>query len=70
MVVLDGADILDAPSRGGLLSLLASVALPALVCTTVARPDQLPDLEAADAGCSYWLAEGVVAPIPSKRAAD
>jgi hypothetical protein len=70
MVVLDGADILDAPSRGGLLSLLASVALPALVCTTVARPDQLPDLEAAGAGRSYWLAAGVVSPIPSKRAAD
>lgn len=70
-VVIDGADILDAPSRGGLFQMLIQAALPAaLVCMTASRRDQVPDLEQAEVGRSYWLSGGVLEPLqPERRAA-
>jgi hypothetical protein len=67
LVVLDGADILDAPSRGQLFALLAEVDIPALVTMTVARREQLPDLAASELGSSYWLAGGVLEPLEARR---
>jgi hypothetical protein len=69
LVILDGADILDAPSRGQLFSLLGTVEVPALVCITLARREQLPDLAAAQLGRSYWLTGGVVEPLVERVAA-
>jgi hypothetical protein len=69
LVVLDGADILDAPSRGQLFALLAEVEIPALVTMTVARREQLPDLAAAELGASFWLAGGVLEPLGERVAA-
>ena len=69
LVVLDGADILDAPSRGQLFALLAEVQISALVTMTVARREQLPDLAAAELGSSFWLAGGVLEPLGERVAA-
>jgi hypothetical protein len=71
MVVLDAADVLDGPTREGLFDLLTEVGLPALVCLTLTRPEQVPDLAAAGLGMSYWLDSGVVRPLhePAEAAA-
>ena len=69
LVILDGADILDAPSRSGLFDLLESVGIPAIVTMTLARREQVPDLAAAELGRSYWLSGGVVEPLAAKMAA-
>jgi hypothetical protein len=69
LVVLDGIDILDAPSRGQLFAMLAEVEIPALVTMTVARREQLPDLAASELGRSYWLAGGVLEPLEARVAA-
>jgi hypothetical protein len=69
VVIFDGADILDAPSRAGLFALIARLGVPALVCMTLARRDQVPDLDAAGVGRSYWLSGGNVEPLGEKVAA-
>jgi len=69
LVILDGADILDAPSRSGLFGLLESVGIPALVTMTLARREQVPDLAAAELGRSYWLSAGVVEPLVAQEVA-
>lgn len=69
LVILDGADILDPPSRSGLLTMLDTVGIPALLCMTLPRREMLPDLAAAEMGRSYWLAGGVAEPLGEKVAA-
>jgi hypothetical protein len=69
MVVIDGADILDAPSRSGLFAMLDLAGLPALVCMTYPRREIVPDLAALGMGRSYWLTMGVVEPIEQRVAA-
>jgi hypothetical protein len=68
-VIVDGADILDAPSRSGLFQMLIQVAIPALVCMTLSRRDQVPDLAKLELGRSYWLAGGVLEPLQPERQA-
>ena len=63
MVVLDAADVLDGPTRGGLFDLLTQVGMPALVLLTLSRPSQCPDLAADGLGQSYWLSEGIAHPL-------
>jgi hypothetical protein len=63
MVVIDAADLLDAPSRSGLMALLDRAQMPALVCMTASRKDQVPDLARAGLGRSYWLDAGAAQPI-------
>ena len=63
MVVLDAADVLDGPTRSGLFDLLEEAGLPALVCMTLSRREQVPDLEAAERGMSYWIADGIARPL-------
>jgi hypothetical protein len=63
MVVIDGADVLDGATRGGLFALLDEAELAALVCMTLTRRDQLPDLAAAELGASYWIEGGVAEPL-------
>jgi hypothetical protein len=69
LVVLDGADVLDAPSRGQLFSMLGTIDVPALVTMTLARRSLMPDLAVAELGRSYWLTGGVVEPIDDRVAA-
>jgi hypothetical protein len=60
LVVIDGADVLDAPTRSGLFAMLDAAGVTALVCMTLSRREQMPDLAASGLGASYWLAGGVV----------
>jgi hypothetical protein len=69
LIILDGIDILDAPSRGQLIGMLEEVEIPTLITMTVARREQLPDLAASELGRSYWLAVGVLEPLEVKVAA-
>jgi hypothetical protein len=71
MVVLDAADVLDGTSRSGLFDLIAEAGLPALICMTLTRREQVPDLEAAGFGVSYWLDSGVAQALhpPAEAAA-
>jgi hypothetical protein len=69
MVIVDGADILDAAQRGGLFNMLDDAAIPALVLVTLARQQQLPDLEAAGLGASYWISDGIAAPLVAQEVA-
>jgi len=67
LLAFDGADILDAGEpinglargRQGLLRLLATLKMPALVCMTERR-QRLPDLMAMGLGRSYWIDDGMV----------
>jgi hypothetical protein len=59
MVVIDAADVLDGTSRSGLFAMLEESGLPAIVCMTLTRREQVPDLETAGFGVSYWLDSGV-----------
>jgi hypothetical protein len=63
MVIVDGADILDAPGRQELFAMLSDAGLPALVTMTLPIRDRMPDLAAAGLGRSYWLAAGLIEPI-------
>ena len=63
MVVIDAADVLDGPTRGGLFALLEEVGISALVCMTLSRREQVPDLDAAGIGKSYWIEGGTVADL-------
>lgn len=71
IVVLDGADILDSPSRNGLFVLLKSLApaFHAVICMTFGKPDTVPDLEKAGMGKTYWIEAGQCGPLPTKAAA-
>jgi hypothetical protein len=62
LVVIDAADVLDAPRRSGLFRLLTEAGLPAVVCMTLARPDQVPNLASPSIGLgvSYWLEDGLL----------
>lgn len=75
IVVVDGADILDGPSRGGLMKLLLHVGLPALVLMTAgavkgkAGDTFVPDLAVAGWGRSYWLEDGRVKRLDEQKEA-
>lgn len=70
LVVIDGADILDAPGRNQLFELLAACRVKhALVCMTLARIEQVPDLGKLGLGHSYWLRGAVVEPVGEFAAA-
>ena len=43
LVVIDAADVLDGPTRSGLFSMLGEAELPAVVCMTLSRREQVPD---------------------------
>lgn len=60
VLVVDAADILDRDGRNGLFALLAHVGIPALVCMTIQRRADVPDLEQAGIGESYWLSDNTI----------
>lgn len=72
MIILDAADVLDGTTRNGLAGLLDEAGLPALVCMTATRRDQVPDLDAAGLGKSYWIERGTafeLLPLPAEATA-
>jgi hypothetical protein len=72
MVVLDAADVLDAFIRSGLfalLELLEESGLDALVCMTLTRKEQAPDLAASELGASYWIEDGIAQPLHAMQEA-
>lgn len=59
LVILDGADILDAEGRNGLFALIGeNQALYFLVAMTVNKPEHIPNLAKLGLGDSYWVSEG------------
>lgn len=70
MLVIDAADILDAPGRNGLFGLLAHAGIDALVTMTMNKPEQVPDLAAAKIGTSYWIERGAARRVGSEPAAE
>jgi len=57
MVIFDGADILDNAGRNGLLSLLVSSNIHAIVAMTFNKPESVPDLSGV--GKAYWIEKGI-----------
>jgi hypothetical protein len=68
LVVIDAADVLDAPTRGGLFSMLGQAELRSVVCMTLSRREQVPDLGAHGLGASYWLEDGILEPLAQSPA--
>ncbi len=63
MVILDGADVLDQKGRGGLLKMLRSTGMGALIGMTFSAADVVPDLEARGMGRAYWIDGGIARPL-------
>jgi len=59
-VVVDGADILDKGGRNGLIKAAKASGGPVLICMTIDTKEQVPNLEKAGYGVSYWIDGGVV----------
>lgn len=68
MVVIDGAEILDAGGRNGLFKLLAHAKIPALVAMTMA-PDKAPDLSKAGIGNTVIMEDGSARLLSADKAA-
>jgi hypothetical protein len=52
-----------------LFEMLIQVAIPAVVCMTLSRREQCPDLAKLELGRSYWLAGGILEPLQPERQA-
>jgi hypothetical protein len=53
-----------------LFSLLDSTELEAVVCMTLSQRSQLPDLAKIELGASYWIEDGICAPLQQQEAAQ
>lgn len=69
IVIIDGADILDGKGRSALLKAVYNVEIPAVICMTLNKPDQAPDLAKMNAGISYWLQNGTCKQIGEEKKA-
>lgn len=67
-VVIDAADILGKAGRNGLIKLLRAAKVPALVCMTINAVNEVPDLNAAGIGASYWIEESVLGRLDAMKA--
>jgi hypothetical protein len=63
VVIVDAADILDRGGRNGLFAMLRGTGMRSLVCMTMNRVEDVPDLGAAGIGRSYWIGGSVLAPV-------
>lgn len=61
-VVIDAADILDRRGRNGLFQAVASTKLRALILMTMDEAKNVPPLDKAGLGRSYWIEGGKLAP--------
>lgn len=55
-VIIDGADILGSAGRNGLMVLLKTIGINAIVCMTIPHRGNVPNLAKAGIGTSYWIA--------------
>ena len=60
MVVIDGAEVLVAKRRSGLLKMLAATGMPAIVCCAVKNSAAAPNLAAMGHGVTYWVENATV----------
>jgi hypothetical protein len=58
MVIIDGADILDAAGRNGLFKMLLASEKQAIVAMTINKREQVPNLSKIG-GVAYWIDNGV-----------
>lgn len=63
LVVIDEADILDPPSRPGLLRMLRWANVPALVGMMASPSQKIPDLSANGLGRTLWITDGQVSEV-------
>jgi hypothetical protein len=63
VMIVDAADILDRNGRNGLFKLLHHTGMLSLVCMTLNKVEDVPNLAAAGFGASYWLNESVLSQI-------
>lgn len=63
LVIVDAADILDRTGRNGLFKMLSGTGMRSLVCMTLNKLEEVPNLSAAGMGASYWLNESVLSPL-------
>ncbi len=59
VVVIDGADILDLKGLYGLSKAVKYIGIPALVCATMDKREDMPDMSAIGGG-SYWIEGGEI----------
>ena len=67
-VIIDGAEILDTPARGGLIGMLAKRGKRALIGMTIKSRADAPDLAAKGVGDVYWIECGKVTADEAKAA--
>ena len=58
LVLIDDAETIPMESRPGLLKMLKTVGIKAVVAMMLAKPDMAPDLVAAKLGATYWIEDG------------
>lgn len=64
LVLIDGADILDAGARDELFTLLENYGgPPVIVAMTLFAPTSAPDLAAAELGTTVWIKDGILGPL-------
>lgn len=66
-LLIDAADILDAPGRNGLFGLVMGTGIPTIIAMTANKPGGVPDLAAMGVGRTYWLDGGVASPIGAEQ---
>jgi hypothetical protein len=66
-VVIDALDVLDNEGRKNLLMALAGLKLTSFVGVTLNSPDKAPNLAGIGAGQVYWMQDGYVTDIYSRK---
>lgn len=69
IVIIDGADILDREGRQNLLSTVQTAGIPAVICMTLNKPDQAPDLAENEIGMTYWIEKGKCRQLSAEKKA-
>ena len=60
LMLVDRLDMLHAEARPGVLMLLHSLRLNAMICMTAKNPTSAPDLEHFKIGRNYWIEDGKI----------
>jgi len=64
MILVDGADILQAPGRRtAIIQSLINTGVPCVITMSLNTPDSAPDLFRAGVGASYWMQDGALTRI-------
>lgn len=69
LVIIDGADILDAHNRQGLFLATSRCGIKVLVAATFSKPEVVPHLP-PEIGHSYWIENGETRPLLPQQAAQ